>query len=221
MCSVAVKNNLGEIFCVEEQANKHISHLTAFMETCLQNANIEMQTLKAVAVSSGPGSYTALRAGVSAAKGICFALDIPLVSVSTLESLAYASFLIFKDTEAIYTACIDARRDEIYTAHYVFDLETNGFKEMIAPYSHVVTPESFKEILVGDKKIILSGDGAEKTKRLLNYSNCIDAQIFCSAKHLLALAEKKFNQNIFEDLDAFTPFYLKPPNITVPKKNYF
>ncbi len=220
MCSVAIKNSLGEIFCEEENANKHISHLTAFIETCLQNAHVEIQTLKSVAVSSGPGSYTALRAGVSAAKGICFALDVPIISVSTLEALANASFLIFKDYKAVYTACIDARRDEIYTAHYAVDAKTKNLKEIIAPYSHVVTAESFREILM-DKKIILSGDGAEKTKRLLNYSNCIDAHIFCSAKYLIALAEKKMEQNIFEDLDAFIPFYLKPPNITVPKKNYF
>ena len=221
MCSVAIKSSSSDVFCIEENANKHVSHLTAFIKKCLAEANVEMQTMSAVAVSSGPGSYTALRAGVSAAKGICFALDIPLISVSTLESLAYASFLIFKDTGAVYTACIDARRDEIYTAHYVFDAETNNLKEIIAPYSHVVTNDSFKEILNGDKKIILSGDGAEKTKRLLNYDNCVDAQIFCSAVHLIALAENKFAENTFEDLDAFTPFYLKPPNITVPKKTYF
>ncbi len=221
MCSVALKNSSSEIFCVEENANKHISHLTEFIQTCLQNASVGMQDLKAVAVSSGPGSYTALRAGVSAAKGICFALDIPLISINTLETLANAAFLVFNDKEAIYTPCIDARRDEIYTAHFVYDVAINGLREVVAPYSHIVTQDSFRDLLIENKRIILSGDGAEKTKRLLNYSNSIDAQIFCSARHLIALAEKKFTQNTFEDLDAFTPFYLKPPNITVPKKNFF
>ncbi len=221
MCSVAILNSDGNIFWVEENANKHISHLTAFIETCLKNANVSMQDLKAVAVSSGPGSYTALRAGISSAKGLCFALDIPLISVNTLESLAHAAFLEEKNLEAIYTPCIDARRDEIYTAHYVFDAETNGLKEIEAPNAHIVTEDSFRNILINDRKIVLSGDGAEKTKRLLNYSNTIDAHIFCSAKNLLHLAAQKFSKNIFEDLAAFTPFYLKPPNITVPKKNYF
>ena len=221
MCSVAILNNVGNVFCVEQNANMHISHLTAFIKTCLKNANLEMSDIKAVAVSSGPGSYTALRAGVSAAKGICFALDIPLISINTLEALANASFLVFNEKDAIYTPCIDARRDEIYTAHYVYDAELNGLKEIVAPYSHIVTQNSFRDLLIGSKKIILSGDGAEKTKRLLDYSNSADAQIFCTAKNLIVFAEKKIEQNIFEDLDAFTPFYLKPPNITVPKKNYF
>ncbi len=221
MCSVAISNNVGDIFCVEQHANKHISHLMAFIKKCLENAFIEMPDLKAVAVSSGPGSYTALRAGVSAGKGICFALDIPLISINTLETLANAAFLVFNDIEAIYTPCIDARRDEIYTAHFVYDAAINGLKEVVAPNSHIVTPDSFRDLLIENKRIILSGDGAEKTKRLLNYANSVDAQIFCSARHLIALASKKFEQNTFEDLDAFTPFYLKPPNITVPKKNYF
>jgi len=201
-CSVAVSRN-GEMLCLCEEYDENYGHsekLHQFVKWALEGAEISLNELDAVCVSKGPGSYTGLRIGVSAAKGFCYGLNIPLLSLNSLEILAQSQ--INKDFDLIIPM-LDARRMEVYTA--VFD---NSGKMISEIEAKVLDENSFRES--ADKKIIFIGDGVEKSKDVLNLSNAVFLEgIHPSAKQMIDLAEKKFSQNEWEDTAYFEPFYLK------------
>ncbi len=208
VCSVAlIENNNVVAFREINEGFKHAEKLTVFISEVVKEAGIKLNNLKAVAVSSGPGSYTGLRIGVSVAKGLCYSLDKPLISISTLELLAARAHSKIKEfySNVFYCPMIDARRMEVYTGLYDANLNC-----IISPTAAVVDEGFFSEVR-GDKKIYFFGDGAEKCTAVLNESGNFIFQndIFPSAKFMSDLVEKKFRQKQFEDVALFEPFYLK------------
>lgn len=201
-CSVAISVN-GEVIGLREVNNKKHSHaekLHVFIEELLKETLIEKHQLNAIAVSKGPGSYTGLRIGVSAAKGLSFALDIPLISIPTLQSLAKQVTC----TDCYIVPMIDARRMEVYSA--VYDSKNNQVRKTQA---EVLNVDSFSNYL-SDKKTIFLGDGAEKFKDLCQHQNAHFLEDrFPSANDMGGLAEHKYKISDIEDVAYFEPYYFK------------
>ncbi|CAI8311133.1 MAG: tRNA threonylcarbamoyladenosine biosynthesis protein TsaB [uncultured Bacteroidota bacterium] len=213
-CSVALAHK-GELLASRILLNDSFSHsekLHLFISEVLQEAKLKSADLDAVAVSKGPGSYTGLRIGVAAAKGLCFGLDIPLIALNALEILVQAS--TEQNTDYIIPM-MDARRMEVYTA--VFDSRRNWVEDTSAL---VLSRDSFKELLK-DQKVLVLGDGAQKFKELNPEINAVfPSEIFYpKAVDMTPLAWEKFNSQAFESLAYFEPFYLKDFQTTPPKKN--
>ena len=201
-CSTAISRN-GELLCLCEEYDENYGHsekLHQFVNWALEGAEISLNEIDAVCVSKGPGSYTGLRIGVSAAKGFCFGLNIPMLSLNSLEILAQSQ--INKGFDLIIPM-IDARRMEVYTA--IFDTSGQMISEIEAK---ILDENSFQEL--ADQKIVFVGDGVEKSKSILNLPTVefID-NLHPSAKNMIELAEKKFEEKLFEDVAYFEPFYLK------------
>ena len=213
-CSVALAHK-GELLASRILLNDSFSHsekLHLFISEVLQEAKLKSADLDAVAVSKGPGSYTGLRIGVAAAKGLCFGLDIPLIALNALEILVKAS--TEQNTDYIIPM-MDARRMEVYTA--VFDSRRNWVEDTSAL---VLSRDSFKELLK-DQTVLVLGDGAQKFKELNPEINAVfPSEIFYpKAVDMTPLAWEKFNSQAFESLAYFEPFYLKDFQTTPPKKN--
>jgi tRNA threonylcarbamoyladenosine biosynthesis protein TsaB len=213
-CSVALALD-GKTLALKEldERNAHASHLTLFIEDVLQTAEKKMSDLDAVAVSMGPGSYTGLRIGVSTAKGLCYALDIPLLAISTLESMASGFKANFKSEASFFCPMIDARRMEVYSAVY-----NSEIKEVLPVAARIIDADSFNEILE-EEKIVFFGDGAMKCETVLSkFPNGMFVSDFVnSAKDMSELAYKKYIIQQFEDVAYFEPFYLKDFLIIEPK----
>lgn len=203
VCSVSVAKD-GKLLGTKEQNGdySHAENLTLFIEEVIKQSGITLKQLDAVAVSKGPGSYTGLRIGVSTAKGLCYALEKPLIAINTLQHLSLA--LTLKDGEL---ACpmIDARRMEVYCAIY----DQQG-KELMPTSAEIIDEHSFADFLK-EHKVIFAGDGAAKCKDVLSKkSNAIFVDnVFPSAKNMITLSEKAFQEKQFENLAYFEPFYLK------------
>ena len=208
-CSVALSNENGIIDCIEKnEANIHGSALTVFIETLLSKNNFKPSDLKAVAVSKGPGSYTGLRIGVSTAKGLCYALNIPLIATDTLGSLAnmaLSNMAANANEKFLLCPMLDARRMEVYTCLYDQDLNL-----ITAVNASIIDENSFAEYRAS-QPIYFFGDGAEKCKPIFAndpHSFFID-NLYPSASASIAAAHAKFEQNMVEDVAYFEPFYLK------------
>jgi len=202
VCSVSLALDGKMIALKEESSDKYIhsEKLNLFIEDLFKQVNFELNDLSAVCVSKGPGSYTGLRIGVSSAKGLCYALDIPLISIDSLSVLANG-FLAENNVEAdtLIIPMIDARRMEVFTA--TFSNHGILMEEISAKVIDVDTYSS-------DKKIILIGDGAEKCKEVIPEYVSIEKHL-SSSKGIVEMAYKKFLANEFEDVAYFEPFYLK------------
>ncbi len=213
-CSVSLSKN-GKILALKELNEGQFSHaekLHTFILEVLNSSNKTFQDIDAIAVSKGPGSYTGLRIGVSAAKGLCFSLDKPLISVSTLSALAHA---ITVDKDQFIIPLLDARRMEVYST--VFNYEYRQIREIRA---EIIDENSFSEFLKQGKVFFL-GDGASKCKEVINHKNSIFLEdYFPSAKEMCALSFDKFLKNNFEDLAYFEPYYLKDFVAGIPKKMF-
>ncbi|WP_375238441.1 tRNA (adenosine(37)-N6)-threonylcarbamoyltransferase complex dimerization subunit type 1 TsaB [Aurantibacter sp.] len=201
-CSVSLSKN-GETLLLKENYGNGYSHaerLHLYIEEVLEQASIGKSELNAIAVGKGPGSYTGLRIGVSAAKGLCYALNIPLISISTLESLAHQ----VKIDSGLIVPMLDARRMEVYSAVYSFEL-----KEKREVKAQVLDQNSFLNELQ-NQKVVFIGNGVEKMKTLLKSKNAIfiDDKL-PSANQMSSLAYKKFASKMFEDVAYFEPYYLK------------
>ncbi len=200
-CSVSLAKNGVTVVCKEiaEQGYSHAEKLHVFMEEILKESGIKTQELKAIAVSKGPGSYTGLRIGVSTAKGLCYALGIPLISVDTLSVLAKRATI----ENGIIIPMIDARRMEVYSA--VFDNQHHKIMEVQA---EILTTESYHDMT---EEIYFVGDCQEKCKTVLTKDNFhfLPEIVYPSANEMSALSYEKFNKNEFEDVAYFEPFYLK------------
>ena len=200
-CSVALSKNGDTIACKEiaEQGYSHAEKLHVFIEELLKETELNFHDLNAVAVSKGPGSYTGLRIGVSAAKGLCYALNIPLISIDTLSILAHQ--IQIKD--GLIVPMIDARRMEVYSA--VFDSKNIKIREVQA---EILTHESFLNYA---EIINFVGDCNEKAKTVLQQPNFLfhDNCMYPSANEMSQLSYEKFQGKDFEDVAYFEPFYLK------------
>ena len=214
VCSICISDN-DKILAVQETVSNHASQITMMIEKCLLEAHLKMKNLDAVAISNGPGSYTSLRIGASTAKGICYALDIPLIAVDTLKALALNAYLNLKDEEALYCPMIDARRMEVYTA--VFKAEKNGLKleEPMKPL--IVETDTYNHYFDDNKRIIICGNGADKCSTIIDNKHLIFFKSICSSTYLVPLSIKLFFDKQFVDIAYYTPQYLKAPNITKPK----
>jgi tRNA threonylcarbamoyladenosine biosynthesis protein TsaB len=208
-CSVALSKN-GETIALREIAEEGFSHaekLHVFIEEIISESAISFQDLTAIAVSQGPGSYTGLRIGVSSAKGLCYALNIPLIAVDTLQSLA-AQISI---PNGLIIPMIDARRMEVFSA--AFDLNLNTIQAVAA---EIITEDSYKEL---EQEIHFIGDGASKCKAFLNKSNFIfhDTIIYPSAKEMSFLSFEKYKKSDTVDVAYFEPLYVKDFMLTKKK----
>lgn len=212
-CSVAVSDGLRLLSLRESaQPREHAAQLTLLIQSALAEAGLELPELDAVAISSGPGSYTSLRVGAATAKGLCYALGKSLIAVDTLQSLALASLKAERE-DGWYCPMIDARRMEVYTATF------DAANECLVPARALILDEhTFEDALSKGIPIILSGNGAEKCRGLLPERGVYYSLKECSAALLVPLALQAFEAGRFEDLAYYSPFYLKPPNITVAKK---
>lgn len=211
-CSVALSKS-GVLLALKEFYSENFSHseqLHGFIQDVLKEAGMEMSFLNAVAVSKGPGSYTGLRIGVAAAKGICFALDLPLIGVNSLQILSQK----YTETKpALLFPMFDARRMEVYVM--VLDHK----KECVKPtFAEIISAESFNEFSK-DIPWVFMGEGAEKCKEVfqgvpIEYRTDI---CYPSAKEMIPLAWGAFQSKNFEDVAYFEPFYLKDFYTTAKK----
>lgn len=199
-CSVALSVN-GSVIAFREDPDKTYSHaeqLHVFIEAVLDEAKLEASNLEAIAVSKGPGSYTGLRIGVSTAKGLCYALDIPLISIPTLEVLA-----LKVDDAAPIIPMLDARRMEVYAAVYA-----NG-TEIRETRAEILTETSFAEYLQAGSTIFI-GSGVEKFEAICKHPNAeFVLDTLPSALQMAVLATTKYRNKDFEDVAYFEPYYLK------------
>lgn len=214
VCSVALHEN-GELLAIKE-VNADYSHsenLTLFIQNVMGQANRQLGQLSAVAISKGPGSYTGLRIGVSSAKGLCYALDIPLIAIETLKSMSSSAKQSLSKGNVVYLPMIDARRMEVFCAAY--DTSMNLVMETAA---EIVDENSFANL--NDQQICYFGDGAEKCQKQLSakHNFLFLPNIFPSANALGRLAYESFQANKFEDVAYFEPYYLKDFVATTPKK---
>lgn len=201
-CSVSLSKD-GETLAFKEDMSSGFSHaetLHVFIDAVFKRSKISPSEIDAVAVSKGPGSYTGLRIGVSTAKGLCFALDKPLISIDTLESLAHQ----VKEVEGYIIPMLDARRMEVYSAVY-----NSNFQLQREIKAEILSEESFIEFL-NQSKVYFVGSGVEKTKQLIQHPNAmfIEGKL-PSANEMASLSELKYKISDTEDVAYFEPYYLK------------
>ncbi|WP_235835882.1 tRNA (adenosine(37)-N6)-threonylcarbamoyltransferase complex dimerization subunit type 1 TsaB [Cognatitamlana onchidii] len=211
-CSVSLAKDGKTIVLKEDndQGYSHAERLHVYIDAVLKEANISSTKLSAIAVSKGPGSYTGLRIGVSAAKGLCFALNKPLLSVSTLEALACQVDI----SDGVIVPMLDARRMEVYSA--VFDSNINQIR---ATQAQILEGASFTDYLEKGK-VYFVGNGVEKTKGIIIHENAVfmDDRL-PSANEMGALSYRKYKISDTEDVAYFEPYYLKDFVALKPKKS--
>lgn len=224
-CSVCLEHD-GKIIALKESAEEKYSHaenLTLYIQEVIKQSGIELKKIDAITVGRGPGSFTGLRIGVSTAKGLCYALEKPLLAINSLATLAAKALhsVEEKTDEKIFIPMIDARRMEVYCAVY-----DQGLKE-IYPASAKVIDSTFIDATIKpcmkDSKasIYFFGDGAEKCRQVINAPNVFFLDdIYISAVFMTAFAENKFSRKEFEGVAYFEPFYLKDFVTTSAIKNH-
>lgn len=209
-CSVALAKDGKTIVSKEiaEEGYSHAERLHVFIEEIIKEAGIDFQDLSAVAVSQGPGSYTGLRIGVSAAKGLCFALDIPLIALDTLQVLASQAIV----SDGLVIPMLDARRMEVYSAIF-----NSNFDKIRAVEAEIITEDSFLDF---QETLYFIGDCAEKCKAVLTKQNFVFLEEikYPSAKEMSFLSFEKYKKNDTVDVAYFEPYYLKDFMITTSKK---
>ncbi len=199
-CSVTLSEN-GSVIAFKEDKTPGYSHaenLHVFIEDVLKQASIDKGDLDAIAVSKGPGSYTGLRIGVSTAKGLCYALNIPLIGVETLDILAQQV-----SENAIIISMLDARRMEVYSA--VFDSDKKRIRDTKA---EILDKASFSKYLE-NSKVVFIGDAVEKFKDVCNHPNASFVEAYPSSIQMASIVEEKYKISDTEDVAYFEPYYLK------------
>lgn len=212
ICSVALGNNEQCIALVEsDKENSHAEKIMLFVDEVLQQTELKPSALEAVIISEGPGSYTGLRIGVSSAKGLCYALNIPLIAVSTLQSMAWGAKEQFSNYNQ-YCPMIDARRMEVYSAVYDSQWQT-----IQTPANVIIDENAYLEYLE-QGIVVFSGNAVEKTMPILNqHSNAVFSPTKTSSRYLLEIGYGKYLQKEFVDTAYFEPFYLKEFQSTKPR----
>lgn len=215
VCSAALTAE-GMVLCHYEdfQGRNHAALLSGFIKGCLDHARDHEMKVDAVAVSLGPGSYTGLRIGLSEAKGLAYALDIPLIGVSTLQLMAvHAMFNADLEPDVMLAPMIDARRMEVYTAVYDYALE-----EIMRPQPLILTENSYSEEL-SNGRVAFFGNGSDKARQVLTSENAVFIpDVVPLATDMIALAERSYSRRDFVDLAYSTPEYLKDFQATKPKR---
>jgi len=225
VCSVSASEN-GKIIGYRElnDEKSHAKYLTVFIDELLKELNLQLDAFHAIAVSKGPGSYTGLRIGVSTAKGLCYAKNLPLISVNTLQSMAFglaqkikSGALNIPDFEqSILVPMIDARRMEVYSAF--FNSEGKSIREVKA---EIIDENTYQDIL-SSQPMIFFGNGSEKLTKTVQHKNAYFLPGFrTSSIDMAELSERFYEQRKFEDVAYFEPFYLKDFIATKPRKNIF
>ncbi|MFR9651583.1 MAG: tRNA (adenosine(37)-N6)-threonylcarbamoyltransferase complex dimerization subunit type 1 TsaB [Rikenellaceae bacterium] len=216
ICSVGLSSK-GDTFAIRESVvgRDHARDIALFVDELLRDSGVDVCELEAVAVSHGPGSYTGLRIGVSFAKGLCYGLDIPLIGVGSLESLAVLALSQQPDMDESTLLCpmIDARRMEVYMQ--MFD---NELQPLTQPEARVIDASSFDSYKEHGQRLLLFGDGAAKCAEV---SGCEMIDVRASARGVGWLAYEKLQWGDVESVAYFEPFYLKEANITESKRKYF
>lgn len=214
VCSVALAQR-GELLAwrtIQDEGFLHGEKLHVLAEEVLHEAGFGWSSIDAIAVSMGPGSYTGLRIGVSSVKGWCYALNIPMIAVSTLRAMAFGVLNSLLNTPNVYVVpMIDARRMEVYTAVY-----DGVAREIIAPHALVIEEGSFLELL-STQKVVFCGDGAAKCMQLIHHPNAHFSDILPDARWMVSPALELYCLNSFVNLAYFEPEYLKGANITTAK----
>ncbi|MDE6334492.1 MAG: tRNA (adenosine(37)-N6)-threonylcarbamoyltransferase complex dimerization subunit type 1 TsaB [Muribaculaceae bacterium] len=217
VCSAALTAE-GMILCHAEEfeGRNHAAMLSGFIKKCLDFAAEKELALDAVAVSLGPGSYTGLRIGLSEAKGLAYALGVPLIGVNTLELMA--TRVMFStdsvDPDSILIPMIDARRMEVFTAAYDF-----GLCELHKPGPMILDGDSYSDLIAAGRPVLIFGDGSAKAATVLTAPNVVHVpDVVPLAVDMVALAERAFHRRDFLDLAYSTPLYLKEFQATRPKK---
>lgn len=217
---IAFRENLDEIIAGSDKYS-HAELLAVYIKETLNDAGIKPERLDAVAVSQGPGSYTGLRIGVASAKGLCYALGIPLIAVDTLQSMAYlikdtphVALLAERNPKLLLCPMIDARRMEVYAAFY--DMNLNEYRTTQAD---IIDESSYKEI-TQERPVFFFGDGMAKCKTVLasRANTYFVDEFFPSARGMFKLAQEQYKEKNFADVAYFEPFYLKEFQATVAKK---
>ncbi len=216
VCSAALTAE-GMVLCHAEdfEGRNHAALLSGFIKKCLDFAAERELQLEAVAVSMGPGSYTGLRIGLSEAKGLAYALGVPLIGVPTLELMATRVMFSGEDIDpdSILVPMIDARRMEVFTAAYDFALT-----ELLKPGPLILDENSYAELIATGRPVLLFGDGSDKALEVVNAPNVRHvADIAPLAVDMVALAERAYARREFIDLAYSTPLYLKEFQATTPK----
>ncbi len=216
ICSISLSKNGKTIDLIESFEDKtHAELLTVFIEKILIQNKINTSDLSAIAVSEGPGSYTGLRIGASVAKGLCYGLKIPLISIPTLLAMAKGAKETQKE-DALLCPMIDARRMEVYTS--IYDQQLNTIEDV---HAKIIDEDSFLDILA-KQKVLFFGTGSEKCKSSIQHNNAIFVDQACiSANNMSSLSFEKFENNNFEDIAYFEPFYLKEFQAIKSNKKYF
>ena len=209
ICSVALAEN-GKLIALEEEteARSHSAILTILIQRLFEDSNHVIRDLDAVAIAEGPGSFTGLRIGVSAAKGICYALNRPLIAVPTMKAMASAAIEVVKDMEALYCPVIESIKDEVFAGLYSSSLE-----EIVAPSPQDINLSNLQPFLKS-KRIVVLGTGLNKlrdTEKFLVHRH------HNSARNLIKIAETLFQAGGFCSLEYFEPLYIK--NFIPRKKN--
>ncbi|MFK8038620.1 MAG: tRNA (adenosine(37)-N6)-threonylcarbamoyltransferase complex dimerization subunit type 1 TsaB [Crocinitomicaceae bacterium] len=203
VCSVALAKD-GQLVAEKESKTEHFSHsenLNTFIESLFESVDFELNDLDALAISMGPGSYTGLRIGVSSIKGLGYGLDLPVIGISSLKSLAN---LIEPNAEQLICPMFDARRMEVYSSIFNHKLES------LTNVEAVIIENGSYQTYLNKQKVVFLGPGAEKCQDIITHSNAIfDLKTEVSAKGMITLAEDKFKIKAFENLAYFEPFYLK------------
>lgn len=221
VCSVSVSGD-GKILSLREQndAKSHASQLNPFIEEALKEAGISASELSAIAVSKGPGSYTGLRIGVSTAKGMAYALQLPLIAIDTLYSMASGfrtkNLSQLSDSGDLLCPMIDARRMEVYSAVY-----NTGLEELREIKAEIIDDTSFKSLLESHH-IHFFGDGAMKCRQHIHHKSAIFYDsFFPSSEFMGEIANRHYLEKKFVDLAYFEPFYLKDFVATIPGNKMF
>ncbi len=187
-------------YAESKDQQQHAAWLHAALADLLKESATATTSLKAVSVSIGPGSYTGLRVGLSTAKGLCYALNIPLITVGTLELIAFAAI-----EEAVDLICpaIDARRMEVFSAIYTKDLQ-----EIKAPAAMILDAQSFGDVLSGHQ-VLFCGNGKEKIRQVITHAHAKFSDSSMSAIQLAQLALQQYRAKKYSDLAYTEPLYIK------------
>lgn len=219
VCSAALFNE-GQLLCYREnsEGRSHASTLAVFVDEILQETGIPPKQLSAVAVSKGPGSYTGLRIGVSTAKGICYAQNLPLIAIDSLLAMTYGAVATMADKgedtdKVIFCPMIDARRMEVYSALY-----SSQFK-VLDPVKALIVDEATFAPILEKSRVVFFGNGAEKCRTVIAHPNATFLEgNFALATNMALPSFEAYNASEFVDSAYFEPFYLKDFVVTQSKK---
>lgn len=199
--------NSGEIIntLTNDEQKRHAVFLHPAIRQVLTDNNVKLNDLKAIGVTAGPGSYTGIRVGLATAKGLCYALNIPLLLFNTLEVMSFSAIESIGDTTALYCPMIDARRQEVFTG--VYDHQLN----VISPPSSLILNENSFGDLLSQYPVYFFGSGSGKFKQLAknSYKMFFEEGLNITSQSLCDFSWIKFNSGDFENPSQARPFYLK------------